>query len=196
MCGKVSFEEAMEETRQSVSQYVYWCTTIALHQEFGVGKKRLGIITDKLGYIKPAGVEAGEYRLPVLRAPKNRKEQQLLMTGNYAADLTWKIYASAVVEVLRFGPDRLKRLKKASIANFDQLNQWGHEDGMEVALEKLCRCAKDAIKDGTLHPIDPDDERPKTMIVEQRMVRFPKSKNAPMLKVFANPVAQFEAVMR
>ena len=38
---KKSFQTEMDDTQQAVSQIVCLCTTIALHQEFGVGKTRL-----------------------------------------------------------------------------------------------------------------------------------------------------------
>ena len=38
---KKPFETEMDDTRQAVGQIVGLCTTIALHQEFGVGKTRL-----------------------------------------------------------------------------------------------------------------------------------------------------------
>ena len=38
---KKPFEAEMDDTRQAVGQIVGLCTTIALHQEFGVGKTRL-----------------------------------------------------------------------------------------------------------------------------------------------------------
>ena len=42
---KKSFQTEMDDTQQAVSQIVCLCTTIALHQEFGVGKTRLDRIT-------------------------------------------------------------------------------------------------------------------------------------------------------
>lgn len=36
---KKSFQTEMDDTQQAVSQIVCLCTTIALHQEFGVGKR-------------------------------------------------------------------------------------------------------------------------------------------------------------
>ena len=45
---KKSFQAEMDGTQQAISQIVCWCTTIALHQEFGVGKIRLDRITDRM----------------------------------------------------------------------------------------------------------------------------------------------------
>ena len=41
---KKSFQTEMDDTQQAVSQIVCLCTTIALHQEFGVGKTRLAAL--------------------------------------------------------------------------------------------------------------------------------------------------------
>ena len=51
---KKSFQAEMDGTQQAISQIVCWCTTIALHQEFGVGKIRLDRITDRMnGHYDP-----------------------------------------------------------------------------------------------------------------------------------------------
>lgn len=49
-------------------------------------------------------------------------------------------------EVLRFGAARLTRLHQLTVENFRQLNDWAQEDGLDVAMERLCRCARDAYK--------------------------------------------------
>ena len=48
---KKSFQTEMDDTQQAVSQIVCLCTTIALHQEFGVGKTRLDRRTFPLGNV-------------------------------------------------------------------------------------------------------------------------------------------------
>ena len=169
---KKPFETEMDDTRQAVGQIVCLCTTIALHQEFGVGKTRLERIKaridelenqntevimtpdangrpskDKAEAIREswlAGCVSSDYRIPMVRMPRGRKEQQYRMAGDRAAKIAWQIYAKAVVDVLHYGPDRLERLRKESHANYEQLNKWGHEDGLDVAMEKLRRCAADA----------------------------------------------------
>lgn len=49
-------------------------------------------------------------------------------------------------EVLGFGAKRLNDLHKAVLENFRQLSAWAIEDGVDVALERFCRCARDAYK--------------------------------------------------
>ena len=144
---KKSFQTEMDDTQQAVSQIVCLCTTIALHQEFGVGKTRLDRITDRIHELEDqntevimtpdangrpskaraeaireswlAGYVTSDYRIPMLRAPRGRKEQQYQIAGNKAARIAWQIYAKAVIDVLHYGPERLERLRKESRANHD-----------------------------------------------------------------------------
>ena len=48
--------------------------------------------------------------------------------------------------MLGFGPRRLEKLRQETIANFGQLNEWVETDGVDVAMEMRCRCARDAYK--------------------------------------------------
>ena len=171
---KKPFETEMDDTRQAVGQIVGLCTTIALHQEFGVGKTRLERIKARIdelenqntevimtpdAYGRPskdkaeaireswlAGYVSSDYRIPMVRLPRGRKEQQYRIAGDRAAKIAWQVYAKAVIDVLHYGPDRLERLRKESHANYEQLNKWGHEDGLDVAMEKLRRCAAEAMQ--------------------------------------------------
>lgn len=171
---KKSFQAEMDGTQQAISQIVCWCTTIALHQEFGVGKIRLDRITDRMNELEEqntsvimtpdangrpskqkadsireswlAGYVSSDYRIPMVRLPRGRKEQQYRIAGDRAAKIAWQVYAKAVIDVLHYGPDRLERLRKESHANYEQLNKWGHEDGLDVAMEKLRRCAAEAMQ--------------------------------------------------
>lgn len=184
---KKPFETEMDDTRQAVGQIVCLCTTIALHQEFGVGKTRLERIKaridelenqntevimtpdangrpskDKAEAIREswlAGYVSSDYRIPMVRLPRGRKEQQYRMAGDRAAKIAWQIYAKAVIDVLHYGPDRLERLRKESHANYEQLNKWGHEDGLDVAMEKLRRCAADAMQAPDLEVSDIDGSK-------------------------------------
>lgn len=107
----MNFVEKMDETRSSVAQITCWCIAIALHQEHGVGAKRLNRLTDKLDELQEQntrtmtreGTRAAdqeraawiggkaplEFPVPVMRAPKNRKERQYRMAGDEAAGIAW-----------------------------------------------------------------------------------------------------------
>ena len=54
---KKPFETEMDDTRQSVGQIVGLCTTIALHQEFGVGKTRLERIKARIDELENQNTE-------------------------------------------------------------------------------------------------------------------------------------------
>lgn len=79
-------------------------------------------------------------------AARKQKELQIRMAVNNAATLEWRVYAAACAEVLGFGAKRLNDLHKAVLENFRQLSAWAIEDGVDVALERFCRCARDAYK--------------------------------------------------
>ena len=164
--SKRSFAQEMEATRSDVGQIVMWCGVIALHQRYGIGpsrQDRLGkaveedsLIAQRAGLtwmmreirqnldeVLPA--EELEFRVPMLRAPKNRKEQQLAMAGNQAATVAWLLLARGVRRELGFGQSRLHQLREDIMENYRQLNQWCREDGPEAGLERLRRCAERAI---------------------------------------------------
>lgn len=165
----MNFAEKMDETRSSVAQITCWCITIALHQEHGVGAKRLNRLADKLEELQQKntqtmtwkGTRAGDreraewidgktpldFPVPVLRAPRNRKERQYRMAGDEAAAIAWQLYAAACIEVLGFGAERLGRLREEARSNYRQVNGWAADGGMEYALTQLKRCAELALRE-------------------------------------------------
>ena len=173
----MDFAEKMDKTRSSVAQITCWCIAIALHQEHGVGAKRLNRLTDKLDELQEQntrtmtreGTRAAdreraawiggkvplEFPVPVMRAPKNRKEKQYRMAGNEAAGIAWQLYAAACIEVLGFGPERLGRLREEARDNYRQVNGWAADGGMEYALTQLKRCAELALRE-KLRIVDDD----------------------------------------
>lgn len=171
---KMCLEDEMDLTRTSVAELTGWCLTIALHEEFGIGRDRLNRVntresllaeqsmavmmepdangrpqTEKARRMRAEALPEGvpkEFRVPVLRAPRNRREEQLKMVGDLAATMAWQLHARACVEVLGFGAERLNRLFKEMRNNYDQMNRWGKEDGVDVAMERMRKCACDALK--------------------------------------------------
>ena len=69
------------------------------------------------------------------------------MAGNVAASMVWTLCGKACMDELGFGAGRLNRLKEEALANYRQVNEEGHADGLDVAMEHLRRCAQDALKD-------------------------------------------------
>ena len=105
MKQKMNLRQELDLTRDGTAEMTRWCIIIALHQCFGVGKDRLNRIelraeelgleslniamqangkgmpsTDQSRAMRdnwmPEGVEP-EFRVPVLRAPRTRREQRL-----------------------------------------------------------------------------------------------------------------------
>ena len=164
----MTFKQQMEETRESVSQIACWCLMVALHQEFGVGARRLERLIKRMNQLEETnirtmmqeGTRAADkqradwiggrdelsFPVPLLRAPRNRKEQQLRMAGDEAASMSWQLFAAACISCLRYGAFRLAKLREEGRKNYQQMNQWAHEDGMEVAMERLKRCAEAALR--------------------------------------------------
>lgn len=54
---------------------------------------------------------------------------------------------------------RLNRLKEEALANYRQMNEEGHTDGLDVAMEHLRRCAEDALKEEVTVDDQPDEDR-------------------------------------
>lgn len=190
MKRNMSLRQELDLTRDGTAEMTRWCIIIALHQCFGVGKDRLGRIeqraeelgqesldiamqtngkgmpsTDQSRMLRenwmPEGVEP-EFRVPVLRAPRTRREQQLRMAGDVAASMVWTLYAKACMELLGYGAGRLNRLKQEALTNYRQVNEEGHADGLDVAMEHLRKCACDALQTDDIVVEDlPDEERAK-----------------------------------
>lgn len=173
----MDFAEKMDETRSSVAQITCWCIAIALHQEHGVGAKRLNRLTDKLDELQERntktmtweGTRAADreraawiggkapldFPVPVMRAPRNRKERQYRMAGDEAAGIAWQLYAAACIKVLGFGSERLRKLREQARDNYSQVNGWAADGGMEYALTQLKRCAELALRE-ELRIVDED----------------------------------------
>lgn len=188
MKRNMSLSQELDLTRDDTAEMTRWCIIIALHQCFGVGKDRLNKIearanalayesldvamtandkgmpsTDRSRALRegwlPEGVEP-EFRVPVLRAPRTRREQQLRMAGDVAASMVWTIYARACMELLGYSSKRLNRLREETLANYRQVNEEGHES-LSWAMDRLRRCAEDALKEDITIENVPDEERAK-----------------------------------
>lgn len=172
---KMSLENQITLCQNNAIEFVHACMSIALHEVFGVGRDRLDKVNrvrDELNGrmveimtrpakrqrdqltaaeqwitgLLPEGVET-TLRVPVVKGvPKKRREMQIKMAIDQAATLEWRVYAAACARVLGYGTQRLTRLREETLANFRQLNEWVAEDGVDVAMEMLCRCARDAYK--------------------------------------------------
>lgn len=188
MKRKLNLTQEMDLTREGTAEMTRWCIIIALHQCFGVGKDRLSKLenrAEELGYESlnvamtandkgmpstdrskalreswlPEDVET-EFRVPILRYTRSRREEQLRMAGNVAAGMVWTLYARACMDVLGYSSKRLNRLREEALANYRQVNEEGHES-MSWAMDRLRRCAEDALKEDIVVENVPDEERVK-----------------------------------
>ena len=178
MKKKMDLRTELDLTGEGTAAMTRWCILIALHQSFGIGAVRLNKMlaraealgqesldvamtanergmpsTDRSRALReswmPEGVDP-EFRVPVLRSPRTRREEQLRMAGDTAAGMVWTLCAKACIEELGFGAGRLNRLKEETLANYRQVNEEGHADGLDVAMEHLRRCAEDALKEAVV----------------------------------------------
>ena len=81
------------------------------------------------------------------------------MAGDVAASMVWTLCAEACIEELGFGAGRLNRLKEEALANYRQVNEEGHTDGLDVTMEHLRRCAQAALKEDIMVENQPDEDR-------------------------------------
>lgn len=149
MKKKLSLTEKISLAENNAVDFMHACVTIALHDEYEVGVQRLRKVNLRRD-------EINEEMLEVMAQPRKsgreqaaarkQKELQIRMAVDNAATLEWRVYAAACAEVLGFGAKRLNDLHKAVLENFRQLSAWAIEDGVDVALERFCRCARDAYK--------------------------------------------------
>lgn len=176
---KMDFEKEISQKENDAGQITCWCLTIGLHQEFGVGAVRLDRVSAEMirledihetvmamyGPSKAREIRTGwlqgkvseEFRVPLIRAPRGRREQQIRMAMDRMASAAWQFYAASCIRVLGFGSDRLERLRQVGRNNYDQFNRESHEVGEDVAIEHLRRCAEDALKED-LCVIEDDQE--------------------------------------
>lgn len=175
MNRKLSLTEKIRLAENNAVDFMHACMTIALHDEYEMGVQRLRKVNLRREEINeemlevmaqprkssreqaeagqawlvgllPEGAET-EFRVPLGKgAARKQKELQIRMAVDNAATLEWRVYAAACAEVLGFGAKRLNHLHKAVLENFRQLSAWALEDGVDVAMERFCRCARDAYK--------------------------------------------------
>lgn len=160
-------------------QLFMWCIVVSMHQDDGIGASRLLRACNEMdafekkyqtailyGSSKNAtdamrenlkGICDFEVRLPVDRAPRGRREEQLRMASNQGAEIAWLVMAATCHETFGYGRDRLARLKQNSMNNYKQYLEWEKED-RDLALDRLRRCVQDALKED-LRVTDTDERK-------------------------------------
>lgn len=84
---------------------------------------------------------------------------ELDLTREGTAEMTRWCILIALHQSFGVGAARLNRLKEETLANYRQVNEEGHTDGLDVALEHLRRCAEDALKEEVTVDEQPDEDR-------------------------------------
>ena len=166
---KMSLENRITLAQNNAIDFTHACVTIALHEVFGLGRKRLekvdkrrSEVNGEVLRIMAAGGRAHEARrnaeawlrsrlpkgtpwellIPNARGvAKTHTELKIKGAVDEAATLEWRVYAVACAEVLGFMAARMNRLYDATMDNYRQLNQWVLEEGVDVALEWFRRAA-------------------------------------------------------
>lgn len=183
-----------DNTRDAVAQIAGWCLIVALHQRFGVGKDRMnrvaavasnlekevGAIIDEYGRAEAIrelqrrldGICATEMRVPLNRNTKSRREVELRVAADQSMTLVWCIFALSVREALGFGPDRLNKLRKETVENYRQFNEWngsGSRDEQQYAFERLRHCAEQALRSEVVIVQENDDYDSRARLWEQQL---------------------------
>ena len=165
MKKKMSLENRITLAQNNAIDFTHACVTIALHEVFGLGRKRLEKVDKCRNEVLRIMAECGRpheakrnaeawlrSRLPKgtpweLLIPnakgvaKTHAELKIKSAVDEAATVEWRVYAVACAEVLGFSTERLIRLYDATMDNYRQLNQWVLEEGVDVALEWFRRAA-------------------------------------------------------
>lgn len=86
------------------------------------------------------------FRVPLRRAPRKRREEELRMAGDQAATFTWLIFALAIRRALGYGAQRLIKLHDETLLNYRQFSEW-ELDGADWAFSRLQHCAEQALQE-------------------------------------------------
>lgn len=161
MKTKMSLSAEMDLTQDSVVQLTCWCGQIALHELWGLGRTRLDRITRRKELL-------GSQSLAVVMQPDKNGMPQTEKARRLRAEAIPK---GAPTEF------RVPALRTPRTRREQQLNEWGKTDGLDVAMEKLRRCACDALQTEDIVVENVDDEK-----TVQTLSRSYKEQEAEFLK--------------
>lgn len=164
----VDFQLDPKRSDGDVAEVLSWCTTIALHQKYGIGRQRLErlaayILDEQQRHIadilnsnrleaekklraRAAKLCTPEIMLPLTRAPKGNSAQRRRAAADAGASKAWQMYALAVRTSLGFGRERLETLRREVLANYAQFNGWYNED-KDWAIDNLRKCVEAAMQE-------------------------------------------------
>lgn len=143
MKKKMNLAAEIDLTQDSVVQLTCWCGQIALHELWGLGRVRLDRITRRQEQL-------GNESLAVVMVPDRNGMPQT----EKARQLRAEALPEGVPVEFRVPAMRTPRTRREQ-----QLNEWGKADGIEVAMEKLRRCACEALQTEEIVVENIDDEK-------------------------------------
>lgn len=143
MKKKMNLATEIDLTQDSVVQLTCWCGQIALHELWGLGRVRLDRITRRQEQL-------GNESLAVVMVPDRNGMPQT----EKARQLRAEALPEGVPVEFRVPAMRTPRTRREQ-----QLNEWGKADGIEVAMEKLRRCACEALQTEEIVVENIDDEK-------------------------------------
>jgi hypothetical protein len=150
----------VERKREATAEVVAMCILVALNRTFGLGESRLQRVADQAGALSKqfdlnnrgvgwaaakkklnedvADVFVGDFVLPVVTAPKKRKDWAHLSEQRDAADTVVKLYIKAARDVLGFGKDRTAAFVQAIEQEYRTFSRYA-KDGDYYGYWKLAR---------------------------------------------------------
>lgn len=212
---KKSIGVEMVLARDTAAQVFSWCVVIAMNQEEGIGVQRLERACNDMKLfeesyktkIEQAGRKTAteamramldgicdlDIFLPVLKYPRNRREEQIRAAENTGARIAWLVMASTARKSFMFGKERLDRLKSESLANYRQYIEWKADAGEDYALEQIRRCASVAIRE-ELTVADCTDQKPTFSTASKRSLA--NSDMAAIVSTISSNIAKRNGVSR
>lgn len=152
----------IEENREATANVISICYLMALNDLYGIGETRLYRLMEganaeaerfnlnklKLGLTRALqGLEKEMdyhgtfgFMLPVINAPKKKRDWAMLSERRDAAECVMKLYIQATKKVLGFGPERLEKAVRATEENFRHFGDYAKDGdyyGYQVLAQRL-----------------------------------------------------------
>ena len=162
LAGGKPESKRVEENREASANVISICWLMSLNDLYGVGETRLYRVMDaanaEVGRFdlnkKKMGLEwakkeldkeldehgAFGFMLPVISAPKKRRDWEMLSERRDAAESVIKLYILGTKKALGYGPDRLERAVRATEENFRHFGDYAKDGdyyGYEVLAKRL-----------------------------------------------------------
>lgn len=151
-----------QDHREAAADVVGCCWMLSLNDLYGVGagrfrnvmdavnaegdrfalnKRKLGVVAAQRKLDEELGPEgAFGFLLPVVRAPRKKRDWELLNEQRDAAIWTVKLYIRATRKALGYGPERMERVVRRTEENFRHFGEYaesGDYYGYKALAERL-----------------------------------------------------------